>query len=216
MASFVIHLAVAQAYLREHPQEDAAAFERGVLAPDLLEKPASHYGPASSQPDLDACVASRGLEDSFSRGYYLHLLTDKLFFGEFLQTFSQELYTDYDKVNADIIKAYGITPPSEVAEKITLSKGEPHLFTKEDVLHFIEAVAAIGLARTWCGGELCYRIAMRYLTPMRGVGCRRRHILADRWLARAGEKGHGEALCERSRLHERSRVFRDIAAPAED
>lgn len=39
MPSFVIHLAVADMYLKRHPEESSSEFYQGVIAPDLLKKP---------------------------------------------------------------------------------------------------------------------------------------------------------------------------------
>lgn len=55
MPGFVIHLAIAKEYLKRYPEdgEDEEEFYRGVIAPDLLKKPESHYGPSTSDPDFE-------------------------------------------------------------------------------------------------------------------------------------------------------------------
>ena len=145
MPSYAIHTAIGEVYAACHPTEDRAALLKGVLAPDLLPKPQSHYGPASSQPDLDRYKAEAGLEDSYHRGYYLHLLSDKLFFDVFLTSFSKELYRDYDKVNAAVTARFGVTLPPEVTDAVAYEEGEPTLFQKEDLFAFIEAVGKADL-----------------------------------------------------------------------
>ncbi len=145
MPSYVIHTAIAEVYVKRHPEEEREAFMKGVIAPDFLVKPQSHFGPASSQPDLELCKTTRGLSDSYSRGYYLHLLSDKLFFDVFLTAFSKELYHDYDKVNADLIKRYGVRLLPETVGTVAFADGEPTLFDREALYRFIEAVGAADL-----------------------------------------------------------------------
>ncbi len=145
MPSYVIHTAIAEVYAKHHDEEDRAALMKGVIAPDFLEKPPSHFGPASSQPDLALCRATMGLSDSYARGYYLHLLSDKLFFDVFLSAFSKELYHDYDKVNADLIERYGVKLLPETVSTVAFADGEPTLFDREALYRFIDAVGAVNL-----------------------------------------------------------------------
>jgi len=145
MPSYVIHTAIAEVYVKRHPEEERESFMKGVIAPDLLPKPQSHFGPASSQPDLELCKATMGLSDSYSRGYFLHLLSDKLFFDVFLSAFSKELYHDYDKVNADLIERYGVRLLPETVGTVAFADGEPTLFDREALYRFIDAVGEVDL-----------------------------------------------------------------------
>lgn len=67
MPGFVIHLAMAKEYLKRHKEdgEDEEKFYRGVIAPDLLKKPESHYGPSTSEPDFERYAKEAGLSDSY-------------------------------------------------------------------------------------------------------------------------------------------------------
>ncbi|MBO5371590.1 MAG: hypothetical protein J6A75_02605 [Lachnospiraceae bacterium] len=148
MPSYTIHLAVAKKYLEHHKEEDENAFYQGVIAPDLKEKPASHFGKSSSRPDLKAYKEIVGLNSSYDRGYYLHLLTDKLFYRKYLAEgeFSKEIYNDYDKINRSIIEAYQLKIPDEVKNKIFFMPGEPKIIRK-DIMKFIDWVGEMDLEK---------------------------------------------------------------------
>lgn len=83
MPSFVMHLAAANIFLKRHPDESSSEFYQGVIAPDLLKKPKSHFGSATSHPDLAGYIKDIGLNTSYDRGYYFHLLTDWMFYQPF-------------------------------------------------------------------------------------------------------------------------------------
>ena len=85
MASFSMHLAVAKLYLKTHPEEDVDEFVKGSIEPDLVpynEKGRTHYGlhAAWSNPAKYLQENGRSIENSRKRGYFLHLITDYLFY----------------------------------------------------------------------------------------------------------------------------------------
>lgn len=85
MASFSMHLSIAKLYLDRHTEEDEYEFVRGSIEPDLapfLEKGRTHYGlhAAWANPAKYLQENGKSLENSFKRGYFLHLLTDYLFY----------------------------------------------------------------------------------------------------------------------------------------
>ena len=85
MPGYVIHLAVAEEYLRKHNevQEDYNDFIEGVIYPDSVkDKSLTHYGKGSSEANLYKFLEENVLENSFKRGYFLHLLTDYLFYNQ--------------------------------------------------------------------------------------------------------------------------------------
>ena len=82
MASLIIHLYVAQEYLKKHTEilnkED---FLKGSLAPDLeKEKVKAHYGKVTAKPILKDYLMDNGINNDFDKGYFIHLLTDLLFY----------------------------------------------------------------------------------------------------------------------------------------
>ena len=146
MPGYVIHLAVGKVYLRDNKVEDLKEFERGIIAPDLAQdKSKSHYGPYSSKPDLNRYIELNGKLDDFKEGYFLHLLTDHLFYNKFLPSWSNDIYDDYNKLNMTLIKRYGIIVPKEVQDIVQYEDGNPKILNENELYCFIEAVGKINI-----------------------------------------------------------------------
>lgn len=145
MPSFTIHLAVAKKYLERHPEENKEQFYNGVIDPDLKDKTTSHFGPNSSNVDLNKYCQEVGLTTSYDRGYFMHLLTDDLFYNKFLNRFSEEIYNDYDKINKALIEKYNLQIPEKVREKVKFTSGETKILDLETVCKFIDAVGSLEL-----------------------------------------------------------------------
>lgn len=82
MPGYVIHLAVAEEYLRKHKNkgEEYEEFIKGVIYPDsIVPKSKTHYGKESSLSNVFEFLKVNKINNSFNRGYFLHLLTDYLF-----------------------------------------------------------------------------------------------------------------------------------------
>ena len=73
MPGYVIHLSVAEEYLKKHDKnENYLEFIEGVIFPDsVTDKSLTHYGPSSSQVNLYNFLKEHELNDSFTRGYFL-------------------------------------------------------------------------------------------------------------------------------------------------
>lgn len=147
MPSYIIHLAVAKEYLKSHTEENTDEFIRGVIAPDLLEKPQSHYGESSSEPDLKKYIQVNGLHTSYDRGYYLHLKTDWIFYHDLLpaNVFCEEVYNDYDRMNASLIKKYELIIPEEVKDYVGFRDGRTKKLHEHMVDRFIGKVGKLDL-----------------------------------------------------------------------
>ena len=145
MPSFTIHLAVAKKYLEKHPEEKKEEFYRGVIDPDLKDKRVSHFGPNSSSPDLNRYCQEMGLKSSYNRGYFLHLLTDDLFYNKYLESFSEEIYDDYDRINKILIEKYQLTIPEIIREKVKFKDEIPQILDFESICKFIDTVGEIDL-----------------------------------------------------------------------
>lgn len=145
MPSFTIHLAVAKKYLEKHKNENEEEFYRGVIAPDLKDKATSHFGQYSSTPDLNRYCREVGLNSSYNRGYFLHLLTDDLFYNKYLERFSTEIYDDYNKINQAIIDKYGLKIPDIIKELVKFENGKTRLLNFDSICKFIDTVGNIEL-----------------------------------------------------------------------
>ena len=125
MPGYVIHLAVAEEYLRKHKNkhEKYDEFIDGVIYPDSVkDKSITHYGEKSSKTSLYKFLQDNKLNNSFKRGYFLHLITDYLFYNKYIDTISEEIYNDYDKLNGILIKKYKVVFPPKIKDFSNLSK----------------------------------------------------------------------------------------------
>ena len=120
MPGYVIHLSIAEEYLKKHDKkENYAEFIEGVIFPDsVTDKSLTHYGPSSSQVNLYNFLKEHKLNDSFTRGYFLHLLTDYLFYNKYINFFSKDIYNDYDILNKELIKKYDVKLPDKVKKYV--------------------------------------------------------------------------------------------------
>ena len=141
MPGYVIHLAVANRYIEKHPEEikDHNKFIEGVLSPDgVTDKSITHYGPKSSKVNLKLFLDDNKIDDDFNKGYFLHLVTDYLFYNRFLDYFSKDIYNDYDILNKTLEEKYNVKIPEKVKGKVFHETGEPKILNLESVIEFIE------------------------------------------------------------------------------
>lgn len=147
MPGYVIHLAIGKEYLKRNKVNDESEFLRGIIMPDLLDKNSSHFGEASSNPDFSEFLKLNSLDSDYNKGYYLHLITDYLFYNKYLREFSEDIYEDYNKLNSFLVEKYGIEIPSELQGVVKFSEGEPRILRRESICGFIEAISKINLQR---------------------------------------------------------------------
>lgn len=146
MPGYVIHLAVGKIYSQNNKIEDLNSFEKGIIAPDMLENKAkSHYGPYSSSPGLNQFIQANGILCSYDEGYFLHLVTDYLFYNRFLNKWDASIYDDYDRLNSRLIKKYGIKLTEDVQKKVKLEAGKPSILKEDDLCKFINSVGKINI-----------------------------------------------------------------------
>lgn len=148
MAGYVIHLSVAEEYLKKHPNanEDYKEFINGVIFPDSVkDKSETHYGVESSKTNLKEFLKEHKLNTSFERGYFLHLLTDYLFYNKYLDCISTEIYNDYDILNDVLIQKYNVVLPKEVKNSVFSKKGELKILSLELVEMLIKEISEYDL-----------------------------------------------------------------------
>ena len=145
MAGYVIHLAVGKVYEQNNKIDDLKKFEDGILAPDMVvDKSKSHYGLFSSQPELERFIREHGISSSYDEGYFLHLVTDYLFYGKFLNGFfSPVIYDDYDRLNRRIVEKYEIEVPQNIQSQVLFVDGEPTILSEKGIYRFINSVGRI-------------------------------------------------------------------------
>lgn len=152
MPGFVIHLSAANKFLENNQIEDKQEFYKGVIAPDFTDdKSKTHYGLSSSKPHLDKYLSDNKLNSSFNKGYFLHLVTDYLFYNKFLTCFSKKyIYNDYDILNGFLMDKYKVILPEEVKDKVFFNEGDLKLLNKEEVVKFIDQFENIDLEKIEC------------------------------------------------------------------
>lgn len=144
MPGYVIHLAVAEEYMKNHKNQinDYDKFIEGVIYPDdVTNKSITHYGEKTSKVHLKDFVEERVIDNCFEKGHFLHLITDYLFYNKFLEYFSKDIYDDYDKSNEYLIKKYGVKIPANIKNKVFYKKGSTKVFTIESICEFIEKIS---------------------------------------------------------------------------
>ena len=136
MASAIIHLAVAKR-VNEVLKQEENAFYLGAIAPDISKMVGSTRARSHFITD-DGDIPDKGyflskyksqLVNPFELGYYVHLLTDILWFGEFLKNYVNDctvtdkegrcftldhdelvnmIYNDYSNMNSKVVDYYGL------------------------------------------------------------------------------------------------------------
>lgn len=137
MASVIIHLAVAKK-VNEVLKRNQHDLFLGAMAPDAAKlvgssRKISHFitDPDSSTPEIDVFLNKykEDLDDTFVLGYFIHLLTDVLWFNEFLVNFVNDntittktgekieldekdvldiIYNDFTSMNQEVEKEYDL------------------------------------------------------------------------------------------------------------
>lgn len=169
MACLAMHLAIAKKYLETNPKEDYEEITKGSYLPDIAEdKIISHYGKRikintikdmlDSKVDIIKCIKATNLDESLSRGKFLHLLTDFLFYNFVYSKginnispseIGKMMYQDYDFVTGYIIKNYKIEIPKEVSHLVTNKEGlsSEIFFTIKEIDKFIEILSNYNLGK---------------------------------------------------------------------
>ncbi len=167
MACLAMHLAIAKKYLEYNQNENPDNIIRGSFLPDVAEdKVISHYGKKIkinsikdmlySKVDMIKCANSTNLEDSLSRGVFLHLLTDFLFYNFVYSKgiddispseIGKLMYKDYDFVTKYIIENYKIDIPKEIAQIVISKEGalSETFFTIKEIDKFIQILSRFNL-----------------------------------------------------------------------
>ena len=149
MPGYVIHLSVAEEYLKKHQdvKEDYNQFIEGVIFPDSVkDKSLTHYGEKSSKSNLIEFLKENKLDNSFRRGYFLHLLTDYLFYNKYIDTMSNDMYNDYDLLNDMLIKKYNVVLPEKIKKFVFFkSNGDLKILSPSLVEKLISEISDFNL-----------------------------------------------------------------------
>ena len=158
MASLYMHLFVAQEYLKKNSnKEKENEFIEGSIAPDLVDdKPKSHYGPITAKPNLRAFLKNNNVNNSYYRGYFLHLLTDYLFYNYLIdidkvveqigvEEWKRKLYKDYNGISSKIANRINIETPEQLKKYVVSEEEATELFREQDLFDFLVNIARINI-----------------------------------------------------------------------
>jgi len=148
MPSFVIHLAIANEYIKKHnKKEDYEDFIKGTIKPDLTkDKLTSHYEIKLGNTGLRNFLENNEIIDSFNRGYFLHLVADYLFYNYYLDYYSkQDIYDDYYILNKELIEKYNVLEIEEIKQYMTLKEGKTKIINLELICKVIDEVSELDL-----------------------------------------------------------------------
>lgn len=149
MPGYLIHLATGVVYKSNNIITNTNDFIKGIIAPDQSsDKAISHYGPYTSRPNLNTFIKEiGGIKNSFQEGYFLHLVTDYLFYNRFLEKFSPAIYNDYDILNKYLQLKYNISIPNEIKPEVKFTNGTLSILDKKKLDKFIDTVGHLDLRK---------------------------------------------------------------------
>ena len=179
MPCLAMHLAVAKEYLKRHPEENKEEFILGTIAPDINieninkhingvegDKNSHHFGENYNTSDaieymkrkinFQKFFNSNDLSTSFLRAYFLHLICDYKFFGEYItkddikgitiDEIKEKGYADYNRITPKIIEKYDLEIPEKIKDIISgISDGKLEILNEQKVYEFIEDMSKIDI-----------------------------------------------------------------------
>lgn len=149
MPGYVIHVAIAQEYMRKHnnKKENYQEFVKGVIMPDLIRpKSESHYGESPAYTNLKKFLNNNSIDNSLNRGKFLHLIADYLFYNFYLENFSKEyIYNDYDILNMSLIEKYNVELPEIAKDSVFFKEGKTKVLSLELAHKVIDEISELDI-----------------------------------------------------------------------
>lgn len=161
MPSFVIHLAIAEEYMKKHKNEikNKEEFRKGVIAPDITNnKYESHYDnykekhvgllPFLKQNDIN-------INSEYGKGYFMHLLSDELFYHNmfkkeynYIMENDLDFYNDYDCLNDKLLKKYkNVKLPKKLNKYAKVINEKPKYLKYNKIKKFIKNISKISIEK---------------------------------------------------------------------
>ena len=150
MPGFVIHLATANEYIRKHKNEikNKEEFINGCIYPDMTTKEGkkkTHFGESSAGTILRKFLKQVDIDTDYNKGYFLHLVTDYIFYNKILPYTSKQIYNDYDVLNKYLMKKYKVELNNAIKDKVFFREGETKILTKQLVEKTIDEASSFEL-----------------------------------------------------------------------
>lgn len=149
MPGYVVHVAIAQEYLKKQKKEYSKEFIDGVIYPDLVsEKSKTHYGKSPAYTSLSEFLKVNNIDTEFNKGHFLHIVTDYLFYNYYLEKLEKpQIFDDYDYTNKFLIEKYNVILPDKVKDKVFFKEGEPKLLTYQLACKVIDDISNLNLEK---------------------------------------------------------------------
>ena len=147
MPGYVVHIAIAQEYLKKHRKNFSKDFIEGSIHPDLTSnKTKTHYGKSPAYTSLKDFLQKNQIDNDFNQGCFLHLVTDYLFYNYYLERFEKpQIYDDYDFTNKDLVAKYNVILPDKVKDKVFFKEGISKILTLELAYKIIDEISNLDL-----------------------------------------------------------------------
>ena len=166
MASFSIHIAAANEYLKKNNIDNPELFMDGVVDVDLTDdRFKSHYSNTNDTSNLEYYLDNKvnikkyleenEVKSDYERGYLFHLLTDYYFYTSFFDKgfisnigfseFKSILYHDYNSINEYMKEKYGVVYSDRIKKYDASNSDEPIILKKEQLSAFVEKMGNIDL-----------------------------------------------------------------------
>ena len=175
MASLVIHQIIGEKYCELNNIAHKQEFLKGNISPDILpNKEESHYKTPRPQKiyldiikdrvNLSAFCKDKKLIDDYTCGYFLHLVTDYIFYNILIigsnkfQDFcsappeisSAKMYKEYDRIAYHLLSTFPNTDISRLPKNTTTTTNEDlTIFNKTELLKFIEICSKLDLKQIY-------------------------------------------------------------------
>ena len=171
MASYAIHLAISELYLKKHSDENYEDFITGTIdVDDAEDRIKSHYTGDTDKSNLKRFltqkvllgdyVKANSIGTSYDRGYFLHLLTDYYFYNSYFDEawinsteypeFKRILYHDYHILNGYWTPKYNLKYPSRLKQSdYSAEEGVTEVLTPESIDQFIAFMSEIDLDKIY-------------------------------------------------------------------
>lgn len=147
MPGYVIHIAVAQEYCKKNNIKNYKKIVEGSIYPDFTNnKSETHYGKSPAYTNLSEFLNNNEINDDFKKGHFLHLITDYLFYNNYLTNFAKpQIYDDYDFLNKQLIEKYDVILPDIVKDKVFFKNGTPKIININLVSNMINEISNLNL-----------------------------------------------------------------------
>ena len=90
---------------------------------------------------MKAFLNDKNIDNSYNKGYFLHLITDFIFYNKFIEYYSTDIYNDYDILNKPLMERFNVKLPKEVKDKVFYKEGITKILNLDKTVDFIKNVA---------------------------------------------------------------------------